>query len=91
MNKADLINTIASKSGLNKKNSEAVINAFVESVEESLMNGEKVTLVDFGTFQVKERGARKSRNPQTKKEIEIPEKRAPIFKAGKGLKDLVNK
>jgi len=91
MNKTDLVNSIASKSGLNKKNSEAALNAFVASVEEALKKGEKVVLVGFGTFEVRNRAARKGRNPQTKKEITIPASKAPVFKAGKGLKDMVNK
>ncbi|MCX7843096.1 MAG: HU family DNA-binding protein [Clostridia bacterium] len=90
MNKTDLINSIAAKSGLNKKNSEAALNAFISSVEESLKNGDKVVLVGFGTFEVRERAERKGRNPQTKKEITIPASKAPVFKAGKGLKDTVN-
>jgi DNA-binding protein HU-beta len=90
MNKSDLINSIASKSGLNKKNSEAALNAFISSVEDALKTGDKVTLVGFGTFEVRERAARKGRNPQTKKEITIPASKAPVFKAGKGLKDNVN-
>jgi len=91
MNKTDLINSIASKSGLNKKNSESALNAFISSVEDALKNGDKVVLVGFGTFEVRKRAARKGRNPQTKKEITIPASNAPIFKAGKGLKDGVNK
>jgi len=90
MNKSDLINSIASKSGLNKKNSEAALNAFISSVEDTLKSGDKVTLVGFGTFEVRERAARKGRNPQTKQEITIPASKAPVFKAGKGLKDNVN-
>ncbi|HOA55134.1 MAG: HU family DNA-binding protein [Acetivibrionales bacterium] len=91
MNKAELISSIAAKSGLNKKNSEAALNAIIASVEESLAKGDKVVLVGFGTFEVRERAARKGRNPQTKKEIMIPASKAPAFKAGKGLKDAVNK
>jgi DNA-binding protein HU-beta len=91
MNKTDLINSIAAKSGLNKKNSEAALNALISSVEESLAKGDKVVLVGFGTFEVRTRAARKGRNPQTKKEITIPASKAPVFKAGKGLKDIVNK
>ncbi|HHW48547.1 MAG TPA: HU family DNA-binding protein [Clostridiaceae bacterium] len=90
MNKTELVNSIAAKSGLNKKNSEAALNAFIESVEESLQKGEKVVLVGFGTFEVRKRAARKGRNPQTKEEITIPASNAPVFKAGKGLKDKVN-
>jgi len=91
MNKTDLVNSIASKSGLNKKNSEAALNAFIASVEDTLKLGDKVVLVGFGTFEVRKRAARKGRNPQTKKEITIPASKAPVFKAGKGLKDKVNK
>ncbi|NTV89115.1 MAG: HU family DNA-binding protein [Clostridiales bacterium] len=91
MNKTDLINSIAAKSGLNKKNSEAALNALISSVEDSLKSGEKVVLVGFGTFEVRKRAARKGRNPQTKKEITIPASKAPVFKAGKVLKDKVNK
>jgi DNA-binding protein HU-beta len=91
MNKTDLINSIATKSGLNKKNSEVALNAFIGSVEEALKGGDKVVLVGFGTFEVRKRAARKGRNPQTKKEITIPASKAPVFKAGKVLKDKVNK
>jgi len=91
MNKTDLINSIASKSGLNKKNSEAALNAFISSVEEALVKGDKVVLVGFGTFEVRKRAARKGRNPQTKKEIQIPASKAPVFKAGKALNEKVNK
>ena len=90
MNKTDLINSIAAKSGLNKKNSEAALNAFISSVEDALKSSEKVVLVGFGTFEVRKRAERKGRNPQTKKEIIIPASSAPVFKAGKGLKDKVN-
>ena len=90
MNKTDLINSIAAKSGLNKKNSESALNAMIASVEESLKGGDKVVLVGFGTFEVRNRAARKGRNPQTKKEITIPASKAPVFKAGKVLKDKVN-
>ncbi len=90
MNKTDLVNSISSISGLNKKNSETALNAFVASVEEALKKGDKVVLVGFGTFEVRKRAARKGRNPQTKQEITIPASSAPVFKAGKGLKDKVN-
>ncbi len=90
MNKTDLVNAISSKSGLNKKNSEAALNALISTVQEALKKGDKVVLVGFGTFEVRERAARKGRNPQTKEEITIPASKAPVFKAGKGLKDIVN-
>lgn len=90
MNKTELVNAIAAKSGLSKKNSEAALNAFVASVEDALVAGDKVVLVGFGTFEVKQRAERKGRNPQTKEEITIPASKAPVFKAGKGLKDKIN-
>jgi len=90
MNKTDLINAISAKSGLNKKNSEAALNAFISSVEDALKAGDKVVLVGFGTFEVRKRAERKGRNPQTKEEIIIPASNAPVFKAGKGLKDKIN-
>ena len=91
MNKAELIAAIAAKTGETKKGAEATINAFVNTVMESLAKGDKVQLVGFGSFEVRKRAARKGRNPQTKEEIKIPASKAPVFKAGKALKDLVNK
>ncbi len=91
MNKSDLIAAIAAKTGDTKKNAEASLNAFVDVVTESLVKGDKVQLVGFGSFEVRKRAARKGRNPQTKEEIKIPASKAPVFKAGKALKDLVNK
>ena len=91
MNKAELIAKIAEESKLTKKAAETALDAFVTSVEEALKNGEKVQLVGFCTFEVRERAARKGRNPQTKAEIKIPASKAPVFKAGKALKELVNK
>jgi len=90
MNKTELVIAIAAKSGLSKKNSEVALNAMIASVEEALVAGEKVVLVGFGTFEVKKRAERKGRNPQTKEEIIIPASKAPVFKAGKGLKDKIN-
>ena len=91
MNKAELIAKISEESKLTKKAAETALDAFVTSVEEALKNGEKVQLVGFGSFEVRKRAARKGRNPQTKEEIKIPASKAPVFKAGKALKDLVNK
>ena len=91
MNKSDLIAAIAAKTGETKKGAEAAVNAFVDVVTESLAKVEKVRLVGFGSFEVRKRAARKGRNPQTKEEIKIPASKAPVFKAGKALKDLVNK
>jgi DNA-binding protein HU-beta len=91
MNKSDLVNSIAEKSDLSKKDSEKALNAFIESVEESLVKGDKVQLVGFGSFEVRGRAERKGRNPQTKAEITIPASNSPVFKVGKSLKDSVNK
>lgn len=91
MNKADLITSIAEKSGLTKKDAEKSLKALMESVEESLEKNEKVQLVGFGTFEVRERAERKGRNPKTLEEITIPASKVPVFKAGKELKDKVNK
>ena len=90
MNKSDLIAAIAAKTGETKKSAEASVNAFVEVVSAALEKGDKVQLVGFGSFEVRKRAARKGRNPQTKEEIKIPASKAPVFKAGKALKDLVN-
>ena len=87
MNKTTLIAKIAEKSELNKKQAEAALNAFTETVAEALKVGEKVQLMGFGTFEVKERAARIGRNPATNENIEIPAKKIPTFKAGKGFKD----
>ena len=91
MNKADLIAKIAEEAELSKKSAEATLNAFIGAIENALKKGEKVQLVGFGSFEVRKRAARKGRNPQTKEEIKIPASKAPVFKAGKALKDLVNK
>ena len=90
MNKAELIASVAEKANLTKKDSECAVNAFVATVTESLKKGEKISLVGFGTFEVRERAAREGINPQTKATIKIPAKKAPVFKAGKALKDSVN-
>lgn len=89
MNKADLITAIAEKGELTKKDAEKAVNALVSVITEALAANEKVQLVGFGTFEVRERAARKGRNPQTKEEITIPASKAPVFKAGKALKDSV--
>ena len=91
MNKAELITSMAEKSQLTKKDAEAALKAFIDSVQEALEGGDKVQLVGFGSFEVRKRAARKGRNPQTKEEIKIPASKAPVFKAGKALKDLENK
>ena len=91
MNKGELIAKIAEESKLTKKAAEAALDAFVSSVEGALKKGERVQLVGFGTFEVRQRAARKGRNPQTREEIKIPASKAPVFKAGKALKEIVNK
>ncbi len=91
MNKAELIAEVAAKAGLSKKDSEKAVNAALNTITASLEAGEKVSLVGFGVFDVKERGSRMGRNPKTKKEIEIPASRVPQFKAGKALKEAVDK
>lgn len=91
MNKAELVAAIAEKAELSKKDSEKAIKAFIDVVTEELVKGEKVQMVGFGTFEVAERPARVGRNPQTKEEIKIAASKAPRFKPGKPLKDVVNK
>ena len=90
MNKGDLVEKIAEATGLTKKDSEAAVNAFVETIQASLKNGEKVAVAGFGTFDVSNRKARTGRNPQTGEEIKIAASRTPKFKAGKSFKDMMN-
>ena len=87
MNKVTLVAKIAEKSGLSKKQAELALGAFIDSVTEALKEGDKVQLMGFGTFEVKERAARTGRNPATGETIEIPAGKIPSFKAGKGLRD----
>ncbi len=92
MNKAELVAAIAEKTDLKKKDAEMAVSAFVSSVEEALVKGDKVQLIGFGTFEVRERKARQGRNPRKPGEvIKIAASKAPVFKAGKALKDAVNK
>ena len=91
MNKSDLIAAVAAKTGETKKNAETSINAIIDVIAETLAKGDKIQLVGFGSFEVRQRAARKGRNPQTGKELKIAAKKAPVFKAGKALKDAVNK
>lgn len=91
MNKAELIAAVAEKTGLSKKDTEAVVTASLEVITESLARDEKVQLVGFGSFETKARAARIGRNPRTKEEIKIPASKLPVFKAGKALKDTVSK
>lgn len=91
MNKAELIAAVAEKAGLSKKDTEKVVSAVFESITAELVAGEKVQLVGFGNFDVKDRAERIGRNPRTKEEIKVPASRVPVFKAGKALKDAVAK
>ena len=91
MNKSDLIAAVAAKTGETKKSAETSINAIVDVISATLAKGDKIQLVGFGSFEVRQRAARKGRNPQTGKELKISAKKAPVFKAGKALKDAVNK
>lgn len=88
-NKADLIDGVAAKSGLTKKDATAAVEGLFEVVTDYLAEGERVQVIGFGTFEVRDRAARKGRNPQTGEEIEIAATKVPAFKAGKGLKDSV--
>ena len=91
MNKAELINAAAEKAGLSKKDTETAINAAIEVISDCLAEGDKVQLVGFGAFEVKDRAARIGRNPKTKEPIEIPATTVPVFKPGKALKDQISK
>ncbi len=89
MNKAELIANVAASADISKKDAEKAINALIENITDALKKGDKVQLVGFGTFEVRERAARVGRNPQTKAEIKIPASKVPAFKVGKALKDAI--
>lgn len=91
MNKSELIEKVAEKTGLTKKDSGKAVEAVVSAIRAALEAGDKVSLVGFGTFDVRSRDARKGRNPQTGKEISIAARKVPMFKAGKPLKEAVGK
>lgn len=91
LRKVDLVNAVAKEANLSKKNANAAVDAVVASIKTSLENGEEVTLTGFGKFEVRDRAARKGRNPQTGEELEIPATKVPAFKAGKLLRVAVNK
>ena len=91
MNKTELVNAVAEKAAVSKKDAEKVINATVDAITAALKAGDKVQLVGFGAFEVKTRAARQGRNPRTKETITIPASKSPVFKAGKALKDTVAK
>ena len=90
MNKTDLVNAVAEKAGLSKKDSEKAINAVVDSIIDALKSGDKVQLIGFGSFEVKSRAERTGRNPRTKETIKIPAAKLPQFKAGKAFKDAIS-
>lgn len=90
MNKTELVAAVAAKAEISKKDAEAAVTATFDAITAALAEGDKVALVGFGTFAVKERSARTGLNPQTKEKIEIAASKAPAFKAGKALKDAVN-
>lgn len=90
MNKTELVAAIAKQTKLSKKDTEATLKSFIDVVGKELKKGGKVQLIGFGTFEVAKRAARKGRNPQTGKEIKIAASKAPKFKAGSALKELVN-
>lgn len=89
MNKTELVAAVAAKAELSKKDAEAAVNAVFDSVKDALAEGDKVSLIGFGTFSVKTRAARTGLNPRTKETIEIPKSKVPAFKAGSALKDAV--
>ena len=91
MNKTELTTAMAEASGLTKKDCDTALNAFVDTLQTALKSGDKVQLLGFGTFEVKERAARIGRNPKTKEAIEIPASKAPVFKPSKALKDILAK
>lgn len=90
MNKSELIAALATKTSFSKKDAEKALAAFIETVQETLQAGEKVQVVGFGSFEVRDRPARAAHNPRTGEPIQIAASKAPVFKAGKALKDAVN-
>ena len=91
MSKTELVNAVAEKTGTSKKDAEKAVSSTLDAITEALVNGDKVQIIGFGTFEVKERAERVGRNPQTKEEITIPASKLPSFKAGKALKEAVSK
>ena len=91
LNKQELVANVAEQASLTKKDAEKAVNAIFETIKSALAEGDKIQLIGFGTFEVKDRAARTGRNPQTGKEIKIAASKNPVFKAGKALKDAVNK
>ena len=91
MNKSELVAAIAEKADVSKKDTEAMLKAFIETVEGAVKSGDKVQLIGFGTFEAKTRAARMGKNPRTGEQIKIAESKIPVFKAGAAFKDLLNK
>lgn len=91
MNKSELVAAMATKANVSKKAAEESLNAMLDAVKDAMAKGDKVQLIGFGSFEVRTRAARKGKNPQTGAEMKIPACKAPVFKAGKALKDIVNK
>lgn len=91
MNKTELIAAVAEQAAITKKDAEKALSAVIDSITNAMAEGDKVQLVGFGTFEVRERDARKGKNPRTGEIINIPASKVPAFKAGKALKDIVNK
>lgn len=91
MTKADLVKAVSEKANCPKKDAEMAINTVIDCITDAVVQGEKVQIVGFGTFEVRERGEKKCKNPRTGEEMITPAKKAPVFKAGKALKDAVNK
>ena len=91
MNKMELVAAAAEKAGMTKKDADAAIRAMLEAIEEALVKGEKIQLMGFGTFEIRERPARQGKNPRTGEAVSIPAARVPVFKAGKALRDAVGK
>lgn len=89
MNKTELVSAMAEKAGTSKKDTEAILNAFIETVESTVKSGDKIQLVGFGTFESRERSAREGKNPQTGEKIQIAACRVPAFKVGKAFKDML--
>lgn len=91
MTKQELINAVAENAGLKKAQAGAAVKAVLDTISQALAGGEKVSLIGFGTFEVRDRAARTGVNPQTQKKIKIPASKAPVFRAGKKLKEAVGK
>ncbi len=91
MNKVELVSALADRTGLTKRDADRVVDAFCDVIEEALARGDKVSLVGFGTFEVRERQPRMGRNPQTGEQLQIPAARVPAFRAGKALKETVER